>query len=286
MTDVATTPTGGAGASPPLEELQARAREMRRLILESTTQAGSGHPSSSMSATEMLVALYFGGILRYDARQPHWPERDRFIMSKGHAAPGLYAALAMAGYFPRADLMTLRHIGSPLEGHPNMRRLAGVEASTGSLGQGLSIGLGMALAARLDGRPSRVYVMVGDGEIQEGQVWEAAMAAAKYQTDNLTAIVDRNQYQQSQAVAVVMPSEEPLADKWRAFGWHVLDIDGHDLTACLNALREAHATTGQPTVIISHTVKGKGVSFVEADWTYHGRAIAQKDLARALEEIG
>jgi transketolase len=269
-----------------VDALRARAREMRRWIVKSTTQAGSGHPSSSMSATEILVALYFGGVLRHDPARPDWPERDRFIMSKGHASPGLYAALALAGYFPVDDLMTLRQIGSPLEGHPNMRRLPGVEASTGSLGQGLSIGVGTALAARLDGRPTRTYVLLGDGEIQEGQVWEAAMSAAKFQLDTLTAIVDRNQYQQSQAVATVMPSEEPLLDKWRAFGWQALDIDGHDLAAVLAALRTAGATTGQPTIIVAHTVKGKGVSFVEADWTYHGRAIASKDLERALEEIG
>jgi transketolase len=285
MTDVATTSPGGS-AGPSLEDLQTKARTLRRLILTSTTAAGSGHPSSSLSATEVLVALYFGGILRYRPQEPAWPDRDRFIMSKGHAAPGLYAALALAGYFPTDDLMTLRRIGSPLEGHPNMRRLPGVEASTGSLGQGLSIGLGMALAARLDGRPSRVYVMLGDGEIQEGQVWEAAMSAAKFKLDHLTAIVDRNRYQQSQAVDVVMPSLEPLPDKWRAFGWNVLDVDGHDVLAVIGALRQAQATAGQPTVIIAHTVKGKGVSFVEADWTYHGRAVAPKDLDRALEEIG
>lgn len=285
MTDVATT-RSGVGASPPLEALRERAREMRRYILTSTTAAGSGHPSSSMSAVEVLTALYFGGILRYDPKNPQWPERDRFIMSKGHASPGLYAVLAMAGYFPTDDLQTLRKIGSPLEGHPNMRRLPGVEASTGSLGQGLSIGLGVALAARLDGRPSRVYVMLGDGEIQEGQVWEAAMAAAKFKLDSLTAIVDRNMYQQSQSVANVMPSEEPLLEKWRAFGWHTLDIDGHDVTAVIQALQEAQATTGKPTVIVAHTVKGKGVSFVEADWTYHGRAVAAKELEKALEEIG
>jgi transketolase len=283
MTDTTTTT---AGAHPPLDALRERAREMRRHILTSTTAAGSGHPSSSMSATEVLTALYFGGILRYDAKNPHWPDRDRFIMSKGHASPGLYAALALAGYFPVADLQTLRQIGSPLEGHPNARRLPGVEASTGSLGQGLSIGLGMALAARLDGRPSRVYVMLGDGEIQEGQVWEAAMSAAKFKVDTLTAIVDRNMYQQTGAVATVMPSEEPLLEKWRAFGWHALDIDGHDFGAVFGALDEARATTGQPTVIVAHTIKGKGVSFVEADYTYHGRAVAKKDLERALEEIG
>ncbi len=285
MMDVATTGSGPS-VSPPLEALRERAREMRRHILTSTTAAGSGHPSSSMSAVEVLTALYFGGILRYDAQRPDWPERDHFIMSKGHAAPGLYTVLAMAGYFPVEDLQTLRRIGSPLEGHPNMRRLPGVEASTGSLGQGLSIGLGMALAAQLDGRPSRVYVMLGDGEIQEGQVWEAAMSAAKYKTDNLTAIVDRNMYQQSQSVANVMPSEEPLLDKWQAFGWHTLDVDGHDISAVIQALQEAQATTGQPTVIVAHTVKGKGVSFVEADWTYHGRAVTAKDLEKALEEVG
>lgn len=273
-------------ATPSLEELHERARAMRRLIVKSTTAAGSGHPSSSMSATEILVALYFGGILRYDASRPTWPDRDHFIMSKGHAAPGLYAALALAGYVKPEEVMSLRKIGSPFEGHPNMRRLPGVEASTGSLGQGLSIGLGLALAARLDGRPSRSYVLLGDGEIQEGQVWEAAMSAAKFNLDNLTAIVDRNKYQQSQSVANVMPSEEPLLDKWRAFGWQAREVDGHDLPAVIAALTEARATTGKPSVIIAHTVKGKGVSFVEADWTYHGRAIAAKDLERALEEIG
>jgi transketolase len=274
----------GDGAT--IADLEAKAREMRRWIVKSTTQAGSGHPSSSMSATEILVALYFGGILRYDAARPDWTERDRFIMSKGHASPGLYAALGLAGYFPIDDVMTLRQIGSPFEGHPNMRRLPGVEASTGSLGQGLSIGVGDALAARLDGRSSRTYVLLGDGEVQEGQVWEAAMSAAKFKLDNLTAIIDRNGYQQSQSVATVMPSEEPLLEKWRAFGWQALDIDGHDLSAVLEALRSAQATTGRPTVIVAHTIKGKGVSFVEADWTYHGRAIVAKDLDRALEEIG
>ena len=283
MTDVATK---AGGARPSLDELRERAREMRRLIVESTTEAASGHPTSSLSAVEVLTALYFGGVLRYDPNNPTWPERDRFIMSKGHAAPGLYAALAMAGYFPKDDLMRLRKIGSPLEGHPNARRLPGVEASTGSLGQGLSIGLGMALAAQLDGAPSRVYVMLGDGEIQEGQVWEAAMAAAKYKTERLTAIVDRNKYQQTGAVADVMPSEEPLLPKWQEFGWHELEIDGHDVGAVLGALEEARSTSGQPTVIVAHTIKGKGVSFLEADWTYHGRPVVKKDLERALEEIG
>src|SRR5271165_3525684 len=175
----------------------ARAKSLRQDILKMTTEAGSGHPSSSLSAVEIVTALYFGGFLRHDPKNPHWPDRDRFILSKGHAAPVLYAALAQAGYFPHDEIMTLRKLDSPLEGHPNMRRLAGVEASTGSLGQGLSIGVGQALAARLDKRDSRIYVMLGDGELDEGQVWEAAMSAHKFKLENLTAIVDQNGYQQT-----------------------------------------------------------------------------------------
>src|SRR5437660_11043053 len=184
-------------ASPSVAELKAHAKSIRKGIITSTTTAGSGHPTSSLSGVEIAVALYFGGVLHYDAKNPHWPERDRFILSKGHAAPLLYAVLAEAGFFSKDLLPTLRKLGSPLEGHPNMRRLAGVEASTGSLGQGLSIGIGHALATRMDGHDSRVYVLLGDGEIDEGQVWEAAMAARKYKLDHLVAIVDLNGHEQT-----------------------------------------------------------------------------------------
>src|SRR5262245_52644209 len=213
-----------------LAELLARAKTIRKHIITSTTTAGSGHPTSSLSGVELAVALYFGGLLRHDPRNPHWPQRDRFILSKGHAAPLLYAVLAEAGYFPTDLLPTLRKLGSPLEGHPNMRRLPGVEASTGSLGQGLSIGIGHALAARLDGYDARTFVLMGDGEIDEGQVWEAAMAAAKYKLDNLVAVVDQNGYQQTGPTAEVLDLR-PVPPRWEAFGWFAQEIDGHDLSA-------------------------------------------------------
>ncbi len=272
-----------------LDTLKSFARQMRRDIVTMTTEAGSGHPSSSLSTVEILTALYAGGVMRHHPQQYDWPDRDRFIMSKGHAAPALYAALAATGYFPREMLMTLRKIDSPLEGHPNMKRLCGVEASTGSLGQGLSIGLGQALAARLDQRDYRVYVMIGDGESDEGQVWEAAMSAAKYHASNLTCIVDRNGYQQNAATAVIMPALEPLVEKWSAFGWHVQAIDGHDQAEVLAAFDRAKAVTGQPQVIIAHTIKGKGVSYLEngvAQAHYHGIPLTREQAVVALKEIG
>jgi len=261
------------------------ARTLRREVLEMTTAAGSGHPSSSFSAVEILSVLYFGGILRYDSKNPHWPERDRFILSKGHAAPILYAVLAEAGYFPTSELNTLRQLGSPLEGHPNMRRLAGVEASTGSLGQGLSIGLGHALAARSASRLFNVYVMLGDGELEEGQVWEAAMAAANLKAGNLTAIIDNNKFQQTTAVShLTNPSLYP--EKWRAFGWKTVEINGHDLNEVHQALEEAESYSDGPFAIVAHTIKGKGLHFMEIDYTWHGRAVPKNQLAAALEEIG
>src|SRR5437660_10286238 len=215
-------------ASPSVAELKAHAKSIRKGIITSTTTAGSGHPTSSLSGVAIAVALYFDGILRYDPKNPHWPQRDIFILSKGHAAPLLYALLAEAGYFSRDLLPTLRKLDSPLEGHPNMRRLAGVEASTGSLGQGLSIGIGHALATRLDGYDSRVYVLLGDGEIDEGQVWEAAMAAHKFKLDNLVAIVDQNRYQQTGPTKEVLDLD-PVPPRWESFGWFTQDIDGQDL---------------------------------------------------------
>jgi len=268
-----------------LAELQARAKTIRRHIITSTTTAGSGHPTTSLSAVEIATALYFGGVLRYDPKQPHWPGRDRFIISKGHAAPLLYAVLAEAGYFPVADLATLRKLGSPLEGHPNLRRLAGVEASTGSLGQGLSIGLGQALALRLGGFDARVFVLLGDGELAQGQVWEAAMAAAKYKAENLIAIVDQNGYQQTGPTAEVLDLR-PIAPKWEAFGWATQVINGHDMTAVLEALKKACTVKGKPSVIVAKTVKGYPIIDLLSEKNYHGKALSPEDAQRALAAIG
>lgn len=262
------------------------ARRLRRDIVTATTAAGSGHPSSSLSMVEILATLFFGGVLRYDPKKPKDPDRDRFILSKGHGAPGLYAVLAEAGYFPKDDLLTLRKMGSPLEGHPNMCRLPGVEASTGSLGQGLSIGIGHALAARIDERDFRIYVVQGDGETQEGQVWEAAMYAGNHSLDNLTLIIDRNRYQQTDAVAEVQPLD-PLDEKFRAFGWEVTVIDGHSLDEVAAALSWANGVAQRPQAIIANTVKGKGVALLEAkQGGWHGKPIPPEEEARALEEIG
>ncbi len=269
-----------------IDQLRERTRRIRRHIVEATTAAGSGHPSSSLSMVEVATVLYFGGVLRYDPQNPDDPERDRFILSKGHAAPGLYAVLAEAGYFPTEQLTDLRKLGSPLEGHPNMCRLPGVEASTGSLGQGLSIGIGHALAIRLDNIDARVYVMVGDGESEEGQIWEAAMFAGNSALDNLTLIVDRNGYQQTDAVENVQPLD-PLDEKLRAFGFETKVIDGHSLEDVAAAFEWARGVEGKPQAIIAKTVKGKGVALLEAKQAgWHGKPIPPDEEAKALEEIG
>lgn len=266
-----------------LETLRAIARQLRLDILEATTHAGSGHPSSSFSAVEIVTALFFGGVLRYRAPEPAWPARDRFILSKGHAAPLLYAALARAGYFPPAELARLRQLDSPVQGHPIQGLLPGVEATTGSLGQGLSVGLGHVLGGRLNGLDYRVYVLLGDGECQAGQVWEAAMAGAHFKADRLTAIVDYNKHQEMGPVSREM-ALEPLAEKWRSFGWDAQEVDGHDLAALIPALK-APPNPGRPAVLIAHTVKGKGVSFVEGDYTWHGRALSPAQAEEARKEI-
>ncbi|MEP7198907.1 MAG: transketolase, partial [Chloroflexota bacterium] len=227
-------------------------------------------------------------VMRHDPQNPHWPDRDRFILSKGHAAPALYAVLGACGYFPREWMLTLRKLDSPLEGHPNMRKLAGVEASTGSLGQGPSLAIGHALAARLDGKDYRTYVMIGDGESDEGQIWEAVMTAAKYKLNNLVCIVDRNGFQQNDATARIMPALEPLAEKWRAFGWHVVEIDGHDLAQVLTTFAQLKSVRDQPQVIIAHTVKGQGVSYLANDTGhahFHGVPLTKEQAAVALKEI-
>lgn len=266
-----------------VEDLNAIAKEIRRDVLMMTTKAKSGHPGGSLSAADIITALYFHH-LRHGPRNPKWEDRDRFILSKGHVCPALYAALSRCGYFPREALWSLRQVGSILQGHPDMNKTPGVEASTGSLGQGLSIGIGMALAARLDQRDCRVYVLLGDGEIDEGQVWEAAMSAVHYKIDNLAAIVDLNGLQLDGFTKDIM-SLDPVAGKWRAFGWHVIEIDGHNMREILDALDKSGKTKYKPTVIIAHTIKGKGVSFMENQVQYHGKALTEEELERALKEL-
>lgn len=265
-------------------ELAALARTIRKEVIQMTTAAGSGHPTTCFSATELLLALYFR-VLRHRAQQPAWPDRDRFLLSKGHAAPLLYAVMAHAGYFPVDQLMTLRKLDSPLQGHPEKRRLAGVEASTGSLGQGISIGIGMALAARMDRKDYRTYVLTGDGEIEEGQVWEAAMFAGTHKLDNLCVIIDHNMLQQDGWVKETL-ALDPLKPKWAAFGWHVIEIDGHKFPKILKAYQDAGRKKGKPTVIIARTVKGKGVKFIENRPDMHGVPLTKEEMERAFVELG
>jgi transketolase len=264
-------------------ELESIAKQIRREIVEMITHAGSGHPGGSLSAVEILVTLYFD-VMRHDPQNPHWPDRDRFILSKGHGAPVLYSVLAECGYTPKDQLNSLRKLGSIYQGHPDARFIPALEASTGSLGEGLSIGIGMALAAKLDNRPSRVYVVLGDGEIQEGQIWEAAMFAGDKKVDNLVAIVDYNHIQLDGFVNDIMPLD-PLPEKWRAFHWHVIDLDGHSIPALQPAFAEAERTKNQPTAIIAHTIKGKGVSFMENNPKFHGVAPTQEEMQKALAEL-
>ena len=268
-----------------VEELQAIAKRVRRHIVEMTGAAKSGHPGGSLSAADIVVTLYFD-VLRHDPANPKMADRDRFLLSKGHAAPVLYAALAEAGYAcaPVDQLTTLRRLGSIYQGHPDVRFIEALEASTGSLGNGLSLALGMGCAARLDGAAWRTYVMLGDGEIQEGQIWEAAMFGAFHKLDNVCAIVDYNRIQLDGFVKDIM-EVEPLADKWRAFGWHVVEIDGHDIAQIRSAFAEAAATKGKPTVLVAHTVKGKGVSFMENNPKYHGVAPSAAEVQLAIQEL-
>jgi transketolase len=271
-----------------IAELKETAKAIRRDIIRMTTAAGSGHPTSSLSAVEVVTALYFGGFLRYDPKAPHDPHRDRFILSKGHAVPVLYSALAEAGFFPVDELLTLRKLGSPLEGHPVLGRVPGIEASTGSLGQGLSIGIGHALACRLDGLDSHTYVMMGDGESEEGQVWEGYEAAHKYKLSNLTAIVDLNGYQQTGATHDVMDLT-PMADKIAAFGWHTQTIEGNDMETVVKALEAVRQVKDRPTAIVSKTRKGFGILPLleqEGDLNYHGKALSKPLAEKALQLIG
>lgn len=264
--------------------LEEKAREMRKDIIVMVGAAKSGHPGGSLSAADIVAALYFH-VMRHDPHNPKWPDRDRFVLSKGHACPVLYSALAEAGYYPKEEIITFRNINTRLQGHPDMKKLPGVEFTTGSLGQGLSGAHGMALAGKLDKKDYRVFCMIGDGESEEGQIWEAAMAAAHYKLDNVTAITDFNGLQIDGPNCEVM-TVTPLPDKWRSFGWNVIEIDGHDFTQILDALSPGRTVKGQPTMIIARTVKGKGVSFMEGVCDWHGKAPNEEQAMQALAELG
>ncbi|KUK10980.1 MAG: Transketolase domain protein [Clostridia bacterium 41_269] len=263
--------------------LEEKARIIRKHIISMLGEAGSGHPGGSLSAADIVAALFFHH-MNIDPARPHWEHRDRFILSKGHAAPVLYAALAEAGFFDTKELKYLRKTGHMLQGHPDMKSTPGVEISTGSLGQGLAVGNGMALAAKLDGRDYRVFVLMGDGEIQEGMIWEAAMAAAHYKLDNLVGILDYNGLQIDGPITQVM-NPEPIVDKWKAFGWHVIVIDGHDFEEIISALEQADRIEGKPTLILAKTIKGKGVSFMENQVDWHGKAPSKEEMELALKEL-
>jgi transketolase len=267
-----------------INKLERKANLIRQHVVRMVHLAGSGHPGGALSATDIIVALYFH-VMNVDPKKPDWPERDRFILSKGHGCPAWYATLAEKGFIPVKELDTLRKLGSRLQGHPDMKVCPGVEASTGSEGQGLSMGVGMALAARLDRKLYHVYVMIGDGELDCGQTWEAAMAASHFHVDNLTAIVDRNMLQLDGPTAQIM-SVEPLADKWKAFGWHVTEINGHNFKEILRALEKSKDVKGRPNLIIAHTVKGKGVSYMEGAVGFHGKAPTKEEYELAMEELG
>ncbi len=265
-----------------VEELEAAAKQVRRFIIKMIYGAKSGHPGGSLSATDLVTALYFN-VLKHDPKNPKWAERDRFHLSKGHACPALYAALALKGYFPEEQLWTLRKLGSVLQGHPDSRT-PGIEVASGSLGQGLSVALGMSLASKVDNKDFFVYCLMGDGEIQEGNIWEAAMAAAHYKCGNLIGILDYNGFQIDGCVKDIMDLE-PIADKWRAFGWEVLEIDGHSMREILTAYAQAKAVKIKPVIIIAHTIKGKGVSFMENMVDFHGKAPTKEETEIALSEL-
>jgi transketolase len=266
-----------------IDELKQMAATIRCDIIDMICTAEAGHPGGSLSATDIVTALYFR-LMRIDPANPRWPDRDRFILSKGHACPVWYAALAERGFFDKSHLGTLRRLGSILQGHPDMNKVPGIDMTAGSLGQGLSVGIGMALAGRLQKKDYHVWVVIGDGESQEGSVWEAAMAGAKWKLGNLTAILDRNNLQNDWYVNDLMPIE-PVADKWRAFGWHVVEIDGHAMEEIVPALEAAKDREDGPTLILAHTIKGKGVSFMENVCEWHGKAPCQEEADQALKEI-
>jgi len=266
-----------------IKSLEERAKIIRRYVIKMLAKAGSGHPGGSLSAVDLLVVLFYNK-MRHNPQQPKWQDRDRFILSKGHGCPALYAILADMGYFSVDKLETLRQFGSILQGHPCMKTTPGIEISSGSLGQGLSVGLGIALAAKLDKKDYRTYVMLGDGEIEEGQIWEAAMAASHYKAENLCAILDQNELQIDGFIHDVM-SSHPIPAKWRSFGWHVIEINGHNYKAIIYAYNEAEKIKGRPTIIVAKTVKGKGVSFMENQVDWHGKAPTKEEAEKALTEL-
>ncbi len=266
-----------------LKTLTDKARRVRIDILKMLTESGSGHTGGSLSAADIATALYFYK-MKYDPKKPDWKGRDYFVLSKGHAAPLLYAVLVHAGFFEHAELCTLRKLGSRLQGHPDSKRLPGVDISTGSLGQGLSVANGIALAHKVDKAPNRVYTLLGDGELQEGQVWEAAMTSAHYKLDNLCALIDNNGLQIDGPVKEIM-NIEPITDKWRAFGWEVLDIDGHDMKKIVDALDKAETVKGRPTAIVCRTIKGKGSVVFEGKVEFHGTTPSPEELEIALKEL-
>ncbi|MBI4377614.1 MAG: transketolase [Nitrospinae bacterium] len=259
------------------------ARGLRIEIIKMIYRAGSGHPGGSLSCADIIAVLYFHE-MRIDPKEPGWQDRDRFILSKGHACPAWYSALALRGYFPIEALSKLRKLNSPLQGHPDMRKLPGLDMTTGSLGNGLSIGIGMAICGKVDEKDYRVYVILGCGELDEGMIWEAAMCAHKYKLDNLTAIVDYNGLQLDGKTEDIMPLE-PLGDKWKAFGWNTIEIDGHNIKDILTAIDKAKSARGCPTVIIAHTVKGKGVSFMENNPDWHGKPLTKAEYEQAMKEL-
>ncbi len=266
-----------------VEELEKMAVIIRCDIIDMICTAAAGHPGGSLSAADVVTALYFR-VMRIDPERPDWPDRDRFILSKGHACPVWYAALAERGYFDKSHLKTLRQMGSILQGHPDMLKTPGIDMTAGSLGHGLPAGLGMALSGKLQQKNYHVFVVIGDGESQEGSIWEASMAAPNFKLDNLTAILDYNHLQNDYSVDDIMPIH-PVVDKWQAFGWHVIEIDGHNMQQVVAALEEAKSHTGAPTMIVANTVKGKGVSYMENVCEWHGKAPCQEEADQALEEL-
>lgn len=267
----------------PLHEIPVLAKEIRKEVIRMLAGAGSGHPGGSLSEADILAVLYFRQ-MRIDPKNPRWEDRDRFVLSKGHGVPAVYAAMALRGFFPKDDLATLRKLGSPLQGHPDMRRLPGLEACTGSLGQGLSICAGMALALRMDRRDAWVYCLMSDGETEEGQTWEAAAFAGFHKLDRLIAIVDYNKFQLDGALSEILDME-PFRAKWESFRWAVREIDGHDIGQINEAIEEAKRAPGKPHMIIAHTVKGKGVSFMEGNNHFHGVAPTPEEAQAALKEL-
>jgi len=265
-----------------VQQLEKKAAQMRRDVIKMLEKAGSGHPGGSLSSADLLTCLFFN-VMRHDSKKPDWPQRDRFHMSKGHCCPIWYALLAECGYFPKKELDSLRSLGAMLQGHPDAK-IPGVEVASGSLGQGLSVALGMAMAGKMDKMDYRVYCLLGDGEVQEGNIWEAAMACAHFKADNLCAILDYNRFQIDGRVDEIM-NIEPIADKWKAFGWETLSINGHDFDEILGAFKKAATIKNKPTIIIARTVKGKNVSFMENVVDFHGRAPSKEEAGIALKEL-